>query len=115
MTQVRTYLAIALAFVLTLTAQSTALARSAPDPAGQMVLCTGTGPVTVLVDAQGQPTGAVHICPECALSLFQVTSSDTPDLLRPTTWTPAQTIDLHLEIFDLARLPARARGPPVHS
>lgn len=115
MTQVRTYLAVALALVLTLTAQGMALARTAPDPAGQMVLCTGTGPVTVLVDAEGQPTGAVHICPECALSLFQMAATDAVNPLRPTTWTTAQAIDYKTELSNLARLPARARGPPVPS
>jgi hypothetical protein len=115
MTRFRTYLALALAFVLTLTAQNMALARSAPDPAGRMVLCTGMGPVTVLVDAEGQPTGAVHICPDCALSLFQMAAAEAVVLLRPTTWTIAQHIDLQSKKFGLTRLPARARGPPMPS
>jgi len=115
MKPIRTYLALALAFVLTLTAQGMALSRTAPDPTGRMVLCTGTGPVTVLIDSQGQPTGAMHICPDCALSLFQIASGDTADLLRPTSWKPAQSIDFIVEKSDLTRLPARARGPPVRS
>lgn len=115
MKPIRAYLALALALVLTLTGQSMALARSAPGPAGQMVLCTGNGPVTVLVDSQGQPTGAVHICPDCALSLFQIATHDTANTLPPTAWEPVQEIDFIVEKSDLTRLTARARGPPARS
>ncbi|MCR8827954.1 hypothetical protein [Pseudosulfitobacter koreensis] len=55
---------------LVVTAQAFALARGSADVAGQMVLCIGTGSVTVNVDADGQPIGTPHICPDAALTLL---------------------------------------------
>ena len=66
----RTLSALTLALVLTLTAQSMALARGKTMVAGEMVLCTGTGVVTVQVDAEGNPVAPSHICPDCALTLL---------------------------------------------
>lgn len=114
MTRLRPYLAGFLAVVLVLTSQGFALARTAEGPAGAMVICTGTGPVTVLVDEDGQPTGAVHICPDCALSLFDAISPASP------AWLPdaAQSLDIKAKQHPLVRphnLPdeTRARAPPV--
>jgi len=68
---IRTYLALALVAVMVLTSQSMAVARGAAmDAKGQIVLCTGTGPLTVYVDEDGQPVGRPHICPDCALHVF---------------------------------------------
>src|SRR6056297_1935912 len=97
MTAARAYLAFALAFVLTFTGQSMALARTAPDPAGQMVLCTGSGPVTVLLDAEGQPTGAVHVCPDCTLSLLAAVAETGARWARATNWRLAHSIDFYME------------------
>jgi len=57
-----------LAIILAFTSQTMAVARGASAATGQMVLCTGTGTVSVYTDAQGQPTGAPHFCPDCALN-----------------------------------------------
>jgi hypothetical protein len=70
----RTYLSIALALMLALTGQSMAIARGTSDSAGQMVLCTGTGLITVFVDENGDPTGAPYICPDCALNFLTATT-----------------------------------------
>lgn len=55
---------------LVVTAQAFALARGAAPVAGQMVLCIGTGSVTVNIDVDGQPVGTPHICPDAALTLL---------------------------------------------
>ena len=108
----RSYLALALAFVLILTGQSMALARTAPGPDGQIVLCTGTGPVAVLVDDQGQPVGPSHICPDCALSLFQALAETAPEIAAPTSWLRAHPVEFTLVFHSPAPRPAVARGPP---
>lgn len=56
----------ALCLILVLTAPVLALSRTAPGAAGMMVICTGTGPVSIVVDGTGQPIGQTHICPDCA-------------------------------------------------
>lgn len=104
---------LCVALVLTMTAQTMAVARGADAPAGEMVLCTGSGPVVVQFDAQGNPVGPVHYCPDCALALFDMAASaGMPGLarlwsdlsLRPIQPLPGQVSDL---------LALRARGPPV--
>ncbi|MRU16279.1 hypothetical protein FDP25_12625 [Roseovarius sp. A21] len=108
----RTYLGFALALLLALTSQTMAVARGAPAPVGQAVLCTGTGPVTVLVDADGQPTGQVHICPDCALGLFNALTPTQPDLTHDTGKSEAEAIDLTLEFRPTLSCAFAARAPP---
>ncbi|SEQ12101.1 hypothetical protein [Thalassovita taeanensis] len=109
----RPFLALTLALMLALTGQAMAVARGMPPAAGGMVLCTGTGPVSVLVDADGQPVGPPHICPDCALSLFVALAQDPPFVLRPV----GGVVVLHVEAVGnaegLLAIPATARGPPV--
>lgn len=62
-----------LALVLALTSQSMAVARGATAASDRIVLCTGTGPMAIYVDAEGKPTHAPHICPDSTLHvLFEV-------------------------------------------
>jgi hypothetical protein len=110
----RTYIAAMLSLVLLLTGQSMALARTAAGPAGSIVLCTGTGPITVVVDDTGTPMGPVHICPDCTTALCAATLPGLHDLPRhmPQSRTsrvaapqvPGETPGLFLP---------RARAPPV--
>ncbi|SDI64478.1 hypothetical protein [Lutimaribacter saemankumensis] len=106
---------VLMALMLVLTGQSMAIARGTPGPSGEMVLCTGTGPITVLVDENGQPVGRAHICPDCAFAFFAA-HWDAPDLpaRAPASLVPlrpgAQTLP------DALQVPVpQARGPPVLS
>lgn len=68
---------------LAATAQTMAAARGQAMVEGQMVLCTGTGPQAVWVDAEGQPVDVPHLCPDCVLGLFAgYLSPVAPPLLR---------------------------------
>ncbi|EBA15489.1 hypothetical protein RSK20926_14766 [Roseobacter sp. SK209-2-6] len=72
----RTYLALVLALVMTLTGHAAASMQVGGQAAvGQMVLCTGSGPVVVYTDSDGQPTPPPHHCPDCVLSVLEVTRS----------------------------------------
>lgn len=109
----RSYLAVALSLLLVLTGQSMASARAMTTPTGEMVLCTGTGPVTVYMDEDGQPTRPPYVCPDClmhlvvavlppVLTLGPAPRSFGPSLLRTE---PA------LAVKAIHR--ATARGPPA--
>jgi hypothetical protein len=63
---VRSLAAIALSLVLALTAGAFAVARGQGAVAGRVEICTGNGPVMVARDADGNPTGHPHICPDAA-------------------------------------------------
>ncbi|MDT8326300.1 MAG: hypothetical protein RQ750_02790 [Roseovarius sp.] len=112
MTPLRPILALCLCALLALTSQTMAVARGAPAPIGTMVLCTGTGPVTVLVDSEGRPTGAVHICPDCALGLFDTIATTAPDAPRTATNAALALLDPRLDIVSAAPAPFQARAPP---
>lgn len=89
-----------------------AVARGLPGPAGQMVICTGTGPVMVSVDENGAPTGPAHICPEAALSLIQA-AFDSPETERLTRVTPLERVGLLVGRTQGRTVwQRRARGPP---
>lgn len=116
MIRLRPFIAGLLALVLVLTSQGYAMARHAPDATGAMVICTGTGPVTVLIDENGQPTGRVHICPDCIAGLYDVTGALPPSgphdhLARsaPQAAAPVTSIKASLPL----RFHARAPPPGV--
>lgn len=96
--------------VLALTSQSMAVARGANAATGQMVLCTGTGPMAVYVDASGAPTSAPHICPDSALHvLFEV---ETPQFDAPRRVLCQDTVPA---LPKPALLQARALMPPTRA
>lgn len=107
--------AIALAVLLVLTGQSMALMRSAPDPAGQMVLCTGTGPITVLTDENGLPVGQPHICPDCAMSLFAAVLAAPEMPPRPALRSEAAVVRAPRVTVQAAHVAPSARDPPALS
>lgn len=109
----RSLFAVTLALVLTLTAQGMALARGQTMVAGQMVLCTGTGIVTVQIDAEGNPVSPSHICPDCALSLM-VAAAEAPAELLP--FRVGEALAFRVASSRLTggdRLAPKARGPPL--
>ncbi|WP_371037499.1 MULTISPECIES: hypothetical protein [unclassified Rhodosalinus] len=111
--RLRPLAALLLALCVVLTAQAMALARGQSSAAGEMVICTGAGLVTVAVDAEGNPAGPAHICPDCALSLIAAAPAApqararAPDLLTvrfARTAVPAPVAARHS--------PVSARDPP---
>jgi hypothetical protein len=65
------YLAISLmALVIGFTSVQLAAARGQSPAVGTMEICTGTGPIHILVDENGEPTGNIMICPDYALAFF---------------------------------------------
>lgn len=109
----RSHIALVLIAVLTLTGHSMAVARGMPTASGMMELCTGTGPIMVPVDAEGQRTGPSHICPEFSLSLMDLVAIVPATPSRPVgkgVWiAPVKQHDIRM----IRPIVAVARGPPV--
>lgn len=105
----------ALSLILVLTAPALALSRTAPNAAGTVVICTGTGPMSIVVDSDGQPIDHIHICPECA---FAALSAVLPDLMQQPVYMPrvlASGISMAAVQLGAVRVPsACARAPPCH-
>lgn len=109
----RTCLAITLAVLLILTSQGVAIARGMPSAAGQIVICTGTGPVLITIDENGEPSESPRICPDTGQALLAaVALADVPETPpgHVRARTPTFSQDLVLEHRSGTAL---ARGPPV--
>ncbi|WP_293576819.1 hypothetical protein [Phaeobacter sp.] len=63
MRALRSYLTLLLVGVFALTGVSAHAGMR--DATGQMVICTGSGPVMVYIDSDGAPTSPPSDCPEC--------------------------------------------------
>ncbi len=71
---------IVLCLFVVLTGQGVAVSRGVDKAVGQMVLCTGNGPVVVYMDENGQPTAPPHYCPDYALTLLGAVAIAQPSL-----------------------------------
>lgn len=113
MRRFRSSITFLLVAVLVLTAQSMAVARGTAMSAGQIVVCTGTGPVTVNVDKKGQPVGPAHICPDCALSELVAAYAPALSPAEPLAISALQWSGQTITVINALRHPASARDPPL--
>ena len=105
-------LSFSLVALIVLTAQSAAFARTMTDATGQMVICTGTGPMMVYVDEQGELTGAPQICPGYALSLIVALTPSEIDSVSSGVWFKERADDLARSRVILKFGTPSARDPP---
>lgn len=112
---IRSYLTLFLVFAITLTAHSAGAAAGMRDAAGQMVICSGSGPVVIYVDADGQPTRAPHDCPDCISAALDVVLP--VQHAEHATPEPMRRGEFFVAIRLQSRMPlqAGARSPPVGS
>lgn len=80
----RPFAFLALALMLALTGQLHAVARAGGANGGS-VICTGRGALTVVLDADGKPTGAVKLCPDCICHALAAVLPQSGDWRRPLT------------------------------
>jgi hypothetical protein len=74
----RSSLSVLLALLVAVTAVHVGAMRGHAKAAGSIVLCTGAGPVSIAVDAEGAPVGYGHVCPDCVMSVLAAV--DAPDV-----------------------------------
>lgn len=105
--------ALALACLIAFTSVHIAAARGQSPAVGTMEICTGTGPVHILVDQNGEPTGGVMICPDYAMAFFADVWAQPPEfgpvVLWRTVWQPRAAV----QAVSILEKTAQARGPPV--
>jgi hypothetical protein len=112
MMRFRPFLTFALVVMMLATSITMAVARGQVRVGEQIVICSGYGLATIEVDAEGNPIGPVHICPECTLHFLAFLDAVPPSVARPAT--AARTVAVAQVAVPLSRVPAttRARGPP---
>ena len=107
-----------MAMVLVLTAQTMAVARGQAVATGEMVISAPPVSWTVQVDAEGNPVGPPHVCPDCVMSLPSTLSSGR-NLRLPSSRGHSSLSDMVFPRDGAAARPRQApglppaRGPPV--
>ncbi len=76
--------ALFLALLLAFMGPQFALAR-APAAGDAAVLCIGGGLVQITLDAEGQPTGPGHYCPDCVAFALPEAGGPAPEA-QPAQW-----------------------------
>ena len=103
---------LVLVLLLAVSGQGLAQGRGDTAAVGQAVICTGTGPVVIYLDDQGQPTGPPRYCPDFAMHGFDLAAS------VPLASAPARRLTRLPWSFSYPFPPAQAapaamaRGPP---
>jgi hypothetical protein len=95
-----------------LTAGAVGAVRGQAMAAGEVVICANGAAVTIAVDADGNPTGAPHWCPDCVLLLLAgLAAGPAPavPLAAGVAAAPAVPDRRHAAARPAAPL---ARGPP---
>lgn len=106
--------AFLLVLVVGFTSVQLAAARGQPPAVGTLVICTGSGPMHILVDENGVPTGGVMICPDYAMAFFADVSFAVPGVHRVDVWRDMWQSTGHAASVEWGATPANARGPPDH-
>ena len=80
----------------------------------EMVICTGHSAVTIGIDAEGNPTGEIFYCPECASTVLDAVvapPASTPNTCETLSTLQPPTFLTHAKLAGLIEV--HARGPPV--
>lgn len=109
----RNLLSLLLSLVLGLSSVTIAVARSQSPAVDQITICSGYGVVSMAVDADGNPTGPVHPCPECLSGFVFALGSVAPVLSTPVSRRMAFVPPVARLSFGQTRQTPQARGPPV--
>lgn len=96
-----------------LTAGAVGAARGQAAAAGEIVICSGGAAVTVPVDADGNPTGPPHWCPDCALTLFAGLPAAPVAAVPPATVSAAPPATFRDRPWAARAAAPLARGPPA--
>lgn len=105
---------LVLALILVVGSLGMAVARGQARAVQTLVICTGHDLATVTLDADGEPVGAPHLCPDCVLAGLAVLTT-APALVRPQTATRAVAVPMPPLLAVLPTPAASARGPPALS
>ena len=111
----RISVAVFLAAAVAMTGLYLASAKGQTMAVGQMVICVCNQVDTVYVDGEGQPTGAPHICPDCAVGLLAAVAP-LAFLLRPHGHVGASAVfRAQLGYAPVSSIATLAKGPPPRS
>jgi hypothetical protein len=113
MASLRPFIAALAILATLLTGGAVGAARGQAMAVGEIVLCANGMAVTVPVDADGQPTGVPHWCPDCVLTLFTGLPAVPPLPAAPGGLSAAPRAAAEAQAVHAPPAPVPpARGPP---
>lgn len=113
MALLRSITAFVLALMLGVTSLTLASARGQAAAVGQVEICSGLGLQVISVDADGNPVGDPHICPD-GVAAFVSVSIPVPEMgVRLQGDGERIRIARAVDLATDRAIPARARAPPV--
>jgi hypothetical protein len=100
---------------LALASGGLAVARVQPPMTAWLDLCAAGAASRIAVDAQGQPVGSIHLCPDCTAAFSFAAMPDQPVLTAPLSVHSRPIVVAPLVTVRAAVPPpiAAARGPPA--
>jgi len=105
---------VLLVLILISNSVTMAVARHQPRAIGEMVLCTGTGVISVSIDENGNPTGPMVPCPDCTPALAALPDLPEPGFDAEQRLVPFEFIASSVRaIPQHPRVHRRSRAPPV--
>jgi hypothetical protein len=116
MIALRPLLSCILAVVLLVSAVAAGAARGQTRVAGQIVICSGAGVVTLWVDADGQPVPHQSACPDCVMTALAAVWAGPAGPVVPLHALRAEP-RARADAADLSarRVMPPARGPPARA
>lgn len=99
--------------LLVLTGQQISMAKASGPGVMQAVICSGGGLITVTLDADGNPTGPAHVCPDAMLAFVPGVALPTPAPRRITIRAAQATAHATTMAPAALRLLPPPRGPPL--
>ena len=101
-----------MAVAMVLTSGAMALARTAPDGTS-IVICTGMGLATIMVDADGREIDPSPICPDCVTPTFADLVVRPQVVQQPSILSVLHPAAAHSARPSVEAVQAAARGPPL--
>lgn len=98
---------------LVLTGHAMAVARGMPGAMGYAEYCIGESSVMVAVDAEGNPTGESHICPDVSLSLLSAVAVAQAESVAPDSKVQKAVVVVATTTPVIRIFKGSARAPPL--
>jgi hypothetical protein len=109
----QTVLALFLSAMIGLASVTMAVARGQAAGMSQITICSGYGVVSITLDAEGNPVGPVHPCPDCLAGGMAVLTDPLTRACAPLGQADALEGAVLPSVAGAFVLSATARGPPA--
>ena len=109
----RALMSTLLSIMLVISCHGFAMARGSDPAVDRMVICIGATAQVVYVDADGRPTAAPHLCPDCTLHTFDAVLPTPGHVMHPMRRAQGTGLTGNVSATQSPGRTIRVRGPPL--